>query len=63
MMQITEEGYLLTRDVFKVRKKENKILKFIYSHKVMITITLLCLSLIIVEGVLLNEFIKLLSIL
>lgn len=60
-MQSTKEGYLLTRNVVRVDIKEKKLIKFIKVHKFLIIATILFLSLIIAEGVLLNYFIKLLS--
>lgn len=62
-MQITNEGYILTRNVMKVDIKKNRFLKFIRNHKISIIVSIIFIGLILTEGVLLNSFIKLLSIL
>ena len=62
-MQITNEGYILTRNVMKVDIKKNRFLKFIRNHKISIIVSIIFIGLILIEGVLLNSFIKLLSIL
>ena len=60
-MQVTNEGYILTRNVMKVNVKQNKILKFIKKHKVSLIIAVAFSSLLIIEGILLNSFINLLA--
>ena len=62
-MQITNEGYILTRNVMRVDIKKNIFLKFIKVHKISIIVSIIFIGLILTEGVLLNSFIKLLSIL
>ena len=62
-MQITNEGYILTRNVMRVDIKKNRFLKFIKVHKISIIVSIIFIGLILTEGVLLNRFIKLLSIL
>ena len=62
-MQVTNEGYILTRNVMKVDIKKNRFLKFIKVHKISIIVSIIFIGLILTEGVLLNSFIKLLSIL
>lgn len=62
-MQVTNEGYILTRNVMKVDIKKNRFLKFIRNHKISIIVSIIFIGLILTEGVLLNSFIKLLSIL
>lgn len=62
-MQITNEGYILTRNVMRVDIKKNRFLKFIKVHKISIIVSIIFIGLILTEGVLLNSFIKLLSIL
>ena len=62
-MQVTNEGYILTRNVMKVDIKKNRFLKFIRNHKISIIVSIIFICLILIEGVLLNSFIKLLSIL
>ena len=62
-MQITNEGYILTRNVMKVDIKKNRFLKFIRNHTISIIVSIIFIGLILTEGVLLNSFIKLLSIL
>lgn len=59
-MQITNDGYILTRNVVKVDIKKNRFLKFIKTHKFLILILTIFFSLVIVEGILLNMFVKLL---
>ena len=58
-MQVTNEGYVLSRNIVKVNIKKNKILNFIKNHK----ISIIFFSLVIAEGVLLNMFVKLLAVL
>jgi hypothetical protein len=60
-MQSTKEGYLLTRNVIRVECRKNKVLKFMKFNKLIITISVLFLSLIITEGILMNEFISILK--
>ena len=62
-MQVTNEGYILTRNVVRVDIKKNRFLKFIKNHKTSIVISIIFIGLILTEGILLNSFIKLLSIL
>ena len=62
-MQVTNEGYILTRNVMKVDIKKNRFLKFIRNHKISIIVSIIFIGLILTEGVLLNSFIKLLLIL
>ena len=59
-MQVTNEGYVLSRNIVKVNIKKNKFLKFIKSHKILIIVLIVFLGLVITEGVLLNTFVKLL---
>lgn len=59
-MQITNEGYILTRNVMKVDIKKNRFLKFIRNHKISIIVSIIFISLILTEGILVNNFIKLL---
>ncbi len=61
-MQTTNEGYFLTRNVIRVDIRKNKFLNFINIHKAIIITSLIFLSLITVEGILLNLFIKFLLI-
>ena len=61
-MQTTNEGYFLTRNVIRVDIRKNKFLHFINIHKAIIITSLIFLSLITVEGILLNLFIKFLLI-
>ena len=60
-MQVTNEGYVLSRNIVKVNIKKNIFLKFIKSHKISIIVSIVFLSLVIAEGVLLNMFVRLLS--
>lgn len=60
-MQSTKESYLLTRNVMRVEIRKNKLLQFIKIHKVFIIISAIFLGLITIEGILINQFIKLLS--
>lgn len=60
-MQSTKESYLLTRNVMRVEIRKNKLLQFIKIHKVFIIISAIFLGLITIEGMLINQFIKLLS--
>ena len=62
-MQVTNEGYVLSRNIVKVNIKKNRFLKFIKSHKISIIVSIVFLSLVIAEGVLLNMFVKLLAVL
>lgn len=59
-MQITNEGYILTRNVMKVDIKKNRFLKFIRNHKISIIVSIIFIGLILTEGILVNNFIKLL---
>ena len=59
-MQVTNEGYILTRNVMKVEIKKNNFFKFIKVHKISIIVSTIFLGLVIAEGLLLNIFIKLL---
>lgn len=59
-MQITNEGYILTRNVMKVDIKKNRFLKFIRNHKISIIVSMIFIGLILTEGILVNNFIKLL---
>ena len=60
-MQSTKEGYFLTRNVVRIEVKRNKLLKFIKTHKLLISMTVVFGSLVIIEGILINQFVKLLS--
>ena len=60
-MQVTNEGYVLSRNIVKVNIKKNIFLKFIKSHKISIIVSIVFLSLVIADGVLLNMFVRLLS--
>ena len=60
-MQVTNEGYVLSRNIVKVNIKKNRFLKFIKSHKISIIVSIIFFSLVIAEGVLLNMFVRLLS--
>ena len=62
-MQVTNEGYILTKNVMKIDIKENKFLRFIKIHKISIIVSIIFIGLVIAEGILLNSFIKLLSVL
>ena len=62
-MQVTNEGYVLSRNIVKVNIKKNKILNFIKNHKISIIVSIVFLSLVIAEGVFLNMFVKLLAVL
>ena len=62
-MQVTNEGYVLSRNIVKVNIKKNIFLKFIKSHKISIIVSIVFLSLVIADGVLLNMFVKLLAVL
>ncbi len=62
-MQVTNEGYVLSRNIVKVNIKKNRFLKFIKSHKISIIVSIIFFSLVIAEGVLLNMFVKLLAVL
>ncbi len=62
-MQVTNEGYVLSRNIVKVNIKKNIFLKFIKSHKISIIVSIVFLSLVIAEGVFLNMFVKLLAVL
>ena len=59
-MQVTNEGYILTRNVVKVDIKKNRFLKFIKTHKISIIFSAIFFSLVIAEGILLNSFVKIL---
>lgn len=59
-MQVTNEGYILTRNVMKVDIKKNRFLKFIRNHKISIIVSIIFIGLILTEGILVNNFIKLL---
>lgn len=62
-MQITEDGYLLSRGVTRtsVRRNKNKVLEFIRVHRVIISISFAFIGVVLLEGVLLTRFISLLS--
>ena len=60
-MHSTKEGYFLTRNVVRIEVKRNKLLKFIKTHKLLISMTVVFGSLVIIEGILINQFVKLLS--
>lgn len=60
-MQITNEGYLLTRGIQRIELKKNKVLDFIKIHKFMLMISSFFAGLVVIEGVLLNAFINLLK--
>lgn len=60
-MQVTNEGYILTRNIVKVDIKKNKFIKFIKTHKISIIVSIIFTSLVITEVVLLNNFVKLLA--
>ena len=60
-MQVTNEGYILTRNVIKVDIKKNKIIRFFKTHKISIIVSVFFTSLVITEIILLNNFVKLLS--
>lgn len=62
-MEITKENYILSRNIIKVQNKRKSVLDFIKLHKIAISISIIFLSLIIVEGLLLNQFINLLRLL
>lgn len=62
-MEITKENYILSRNIIKVQSKRKSVLDFIKLHKIAISISIIFLSLIIVEGILLNQFINLLRLL
>lgn len=59
-MQITNEGYVVSRNIVKVNIKKNRFLKFIKSHKISVIVSIIFFSLVIAEGVLLNMFVRLL---
>ncbi len=59
-MQVTNEGYVLSRNIVKVNIKKNRFLKFIKNYKISIIVSTIFFSLVIAEGVLLNNFVKLL---
>ncbi len=59
-MQVTNEGYVLSRNIVKVNIKKNRFLKFIKSHKISIIVSIVFFSLVIADGVLLNMFVRLL---
>lgn len=60
-MQITNEGYLLTRGIQRIELKKSKLLKFIKDHNLMLIISTFFIGLVVLEGVLLNAFINLLK--
>lgn len=62
-MEITKENYILSRNIIRGQNKRKSVLDFIKFHKIAISISIIFLSLIIVEGLLLNQFIKLLEML
>ena len=62
-MQVTSDGYILTRNISKIEIKNNRLLKFIKKHKIFIFVSTIFISLIITEAILLNNFIKLLFVL
>lgn len=62
-MQVTNEGYILTRNVMKVEIKKNRFLKFMKIHKISIIVSIFFTVLFLIEGILLSNFVKLLSIL
>ena len=62
-MQVTNEGYVLSRNIVKVNIKKNRFLKFIKSYKISVIVSIIFFSLVIAEGVLLNMFVKLLAVL
>ena len=59
-MQVTNEGYVLSRNIVKVNIKKNRFLKFIKSYKISVIVSIIFFSLVIAEGVLLNMFVRLL---
>lgn len=61
-MQITKEGYLLTRSVERVERKPNKFIEFIGSHKLMLAITASVSGLLLAEIVLIKSFVDTLGI-
>ena len=60
-MYVTEEGYLFTRDITKVKTKNNKLKKFIRNNRISIIIASSFITLVIIEGILLNQFITMLK--
>ena len=62
-MQVTNEGYVLSRNIVKVNIKKNRFLKFIKSYKISVIVSIIFFSLVIAEGVFLNMFVKLLAVL
>ena len=59
-MQVTNEGYVLSRNIVKVNIKKNRFLKFIKSYKISVIVSIVFFSLVIADGVLLNMFVRLL---
>ena len=59
-MQVTNDGYILSRNIIRGDVKENKFIKIIKTHKISIILSIVFIILIITEGILLNSFINLL---
>ena len=43
-MQVTNEGYVLSRNIVKVNIKKNRFLKFIKSHKISIIVSIILIQ-------------------
>ena len=63
IMYMTQEGYLFTRGIERVKPKQGKFVMFVKRHKVLLSASAIVISLIVLEAVLLSKFMQLLLIL
>ena len=59
-MRVTNEGYILARNLVSINSNKNSFIKFIKKYKVSIFISVVFISLMLVEILLLNSFVRLL---
>ena len=59
-MDITKEGYILSRNIIKITRRKNTIGEFIKKKKITISVISFFSILILIEGILISKFIELL---
>lgn len=59
-MDITKEGYILSRNIIKITRRKNTIGEFIKKNKIKISVISFFSILILIEGILISKFIELL---
>lgn len=59
-MNITKEGYILSRNIIKITRRKNTIGEFIKKNKITISVISFFSILILIEGILISKFIELL---